>query len=162
MRELSRLLGDRQIDFDAVDRRITCFPHVINICSRHIVDEYVSADFESIDEAWVDTFGNEIDKDAYVEAVQRDPIALGRDIVRTIRASSLRREAFTDVLESGNEKQWFRDEDDNPIKLPVAELLRDVKTRWDSVYYMINRLRVLKQVKLHPSILTRIHKLHRH
>lgn len=153
MRELSRLLQHRNINFDATDRRITCFPHVLNICSRRVIDEYVTISFDSVDteDAWVDTFNNHvIDKDAYLEAVERDPVALGREVVRVVRASSLRREDFSDVLKSGNEKGWFLDEDDNPVKLPVVELLRDVKTRWDSVYYMINRLRVLKQVIFIP------------
>ncbi|KAH7904066.1 hypothetical protein BJ138DRAFT_984604, partial [Hygrophoropsis aurantiaca] len=30
-------------------------------------------------------------------------------------------------------------------KLPELELLRDVETRWDSIYFMINRLRALRQ-----------------
>ncbi|KIK13434.1 hypothetical protein PISMIDRAFT_44079, partial [Pisolithus microcarpus 441] len=73
------------IDFDPVDRRIICFPHVLNICSGHVTDEYMAVDFASISEAWVDALdGNKvIDKDAYIEALRHDPIALGpphRDI----------------------------------------------------------------------------------
>ncbi|KIK10528.1 hypothetical protein PISMIDRAFT_124290, partial [Pisolithus microcarpus 441] len=145
--ELSCLLTLRGIDFDPVDHRIICFPHVLNICSGHITDEYTAVDFASISEAWVDALdGNKvIDKDAYIEALRHDPIALGRDIVCTVRASSLCREAFTDILKTGNDKGWFVDEGNNPVTLPVVELLRDVRMRWDSVYCMINRLRTLKQ-----------------
>ncbi|KIK13264.1 hypothetical protein PISMIDRAFT_119162, partial [Pisolithus microcarpus 441] len=32
-----------------------------------------------------------------------------------------------------------------PFPLPVVQLLHDVMTRWDSTYYMINRLRALDQ-----------------
>ncbi|KIK22292.1 hypothetical protein PISMIDRAFT_102707, partial [Pisolithus microcarpus 441] len=85
MRELSRLLTLHGIDFDLVDHHIICFPHVLNICSGHVTDEYMAVDFTSISEAWVDPLdGNKvIDKDAYIEALQCDPIALGslhRDI----------------------------------------------------------------------------------
>ncbi|KIK19821.1 hypothetical protein PISMIDRAFT_43191, partial [Pisolithus microcarpus 441] len=145
--ELSRLLTLCGIDFDPVDCRIICFPHVLNICSGHVTDEYTAVDFASISKAWVDALdGNKvINKDAYIEALQHDPIALGHDIVRAVRASSLRREAFTDILKTGNDKGWFVDEGNNPVTLPVVELLRDVRTHWDSVYCMINRLRTLKQ-----------------
>ncbi|KIK31462.1 hypothetical protein CY34DRAFT_40185, partial [Suillus luteus UH-Slu-Lm8-n1] len=37
------------------------------------------------------------------------------------------------------------DENGDPIRLPVVELLLDEPTRWDSVYVMINRLRTLQQ-----------------
>ncbi|KIK24334.1 hypothetical protein PISMIDRAFT_44028, partial [Pisolithus microcarpus 441] len=84
MRELSRLLTLCGIDFDPVDCHIICFPHILNICSGHVTDEYTAVDFASISEAWVDALdGNKvIDKDAYIEALRRDPIALGHDIVR--------------------------------------------------------------------------------
>ncbi|KAF9222874.1 hypothetical protein BS17DRAFT_652152, partial [Gyrodon lividus] len=32
------------------------------------------------------------------------------------------------------------------IRLPEVQLLHNVKTRWDSTYYMINHLRALQQV----------------
>ena len=50
----------------------------------------------------------------------------------------------------GNNKQWFTTTDEAgnsiPDTLPCLELLRDVKTRWDSVYLMLHRLRELRQV----------------
>ena len=41
---------------------------------------------------------------------------------------------------------WFTDEEGQSIQLPILELLHDVRTHWDSIYYMINRLRTLRQV----------------
>ena len=35
MRELAKLLEACDIQFDAVDRCIPCFPHIINICMTH-------------------------------------------------------------------------------------------------------------------------------
>ena len=43
-------------------------------------------------------------------------------------------------------KKWWRDEDQKVIKLPTLELLHDTKTRWDSRYFMVNRLQLYCQV----------------
>jgi hypothetical protein len=53
---------------------------------------------------------------------------------------------------TGNMMGWFVDEDNNRCELPILELLHDVKTRWDSIYFMINRLRTLQQVSVHRSL----------
>jgi hypothetical protein len=37
------------------------------------------------------------------------------------------------------------------VQVPVVELLCDADTRWDSTYIMLNRLRVLRPVRLHLS-----------
>ena len=50
----------------------------------------------SIAEAWVDALDPTIvvDRDIYLEALQQDPVALGHNIVRLVRTSSLHCEAF--------------------------------------------------------------------
>jgi hypothetical protein len=58
--------------------------------------------------------------------------------VRVLRSSSSRRDAFDQHIRDGNEKGWF--------DVGQLQLLRDVKTRWDSVYYMLRRLRELQPV----------------
>ncbi|KIK21590.1 hypothetical protein PISMIDRAFT_103932 [Pisolithus microcarpus 441] len=40
----------------------------------------------------------------------------------------------------GNANQWFTED---PTEVPTVELLCDVKTRWDSAYFMINRMHAL-------------------
>ena len=115
-----------------------CFPHVINICSQHVIST-------------LDPQGqplSDTEDDTSHQAFVRDPISLGRQAVRGIRASGQRRDAFSATIQNGNEHGWFT----NPatkeiIKVPEYQLLRDVKTRWDSVYYMINRLRILRPVR---------------
>jgi hypothetical protein len=72
-------------------------------------------------------------------------IALVRAIVRVIRASGLRRDAFNEVIKNGNERGWFK-VDDRVVKLDQLQLLRDVETRWDSVFHMLARLRDLRPV----------------
>ena len=146
MKKLSELLAECGIKFDHIDRHIMCLPHILNICSKHIVEEYADADFATVSDAWVNALGDVVDKDKYIEALQRDPIALGHDIVWIIRSSSLCHEGFCNTIVTGNQMSWFTNEEGEPIQLPILELLHDVKTRWDSIYYMINRLRILRQV----------------
>lgn len=164
MRELSRLLAERGIDFDAVDRRIMCFPHILNVCSGHVIDKYLDVEFTVDDEAWVDALDPTvvIEKEAYLKALEEDPIALGRSVVRVVRASSLRRQDFSKTITTGNEMQWFTDEDGQPINLPMLELMRDVKSRWDSVFIMINRLGIMRQVSMLPPIAEHADFFHRH
>ncbi|KIK35015.1 hypothetical protein CY34DRAFT_37286, partial [Suillus luteus UH-Slu-Lm8-n1] len=52
MQEYSRLLEERRLEFDPVEQQIPCFPHIINICVKHIVDEYSIADFSDVSETW--------------------------------------------------------------------------------------------------------------
>ncbi|KAL4062692.1 hypothetical protein J3A83DRAFT_4109251 [Scleroderma citrinum] len=40
---------------------------------------------------------------------------------------------------------WFTDEEGQSIHLSILELLHDIKSHWDSIYYMINQLRTFKQ-----------------
>jgi hypothetical protein len=40
MKELGKLLQDQNIAFDPVDSRIMCFPHIINICSTHVIKSF--------------------------------------------------------------------------------------------------------------------------
>ncbi|KIK78352.1 hypothetical protein PAXRUDRAFT_164226, partial [Paxillus rubicundulus Ve08.2h10] len=123
------------ITFDPMDCHIMCFPHILNICSGHVTGEYTHANFASIGEAWVNALNNVIiDKDAYMEALQHDPIALGWDIVRAVHSSSLRCEGFHNILSTGNQMNWFTDEEGRPTQLPILELLHDVKSHWDSIH----------------------------
>lgn len=146
MRELGILLAARDIPFDAVDRRIPCFPHIINICVSHTIKAYTTADFSHVAPTWVDFLGNVVVKEEYVQALATDPIATGRDIIRIIRASGQRRKGFHDTIINRNSNQWYTG---NTTQVPVVELLRDVKTRWDSTFFMINRLRALRLVSCH-------------
>ncbi|KIK78348.1 hypothetical protein PAXRUDRAFT_164229, partial [Paxillus rubicundulus Ve08.2h10] len=91
-------------------------------------------DFTSISGAWVDALDNVIDKDAYMEALQRDPIALGWDIVCVVHSSGLRHEGFHHMISTGNQMHCFADQEGWPTQLPVLELLRDVKSHWDSIH----------------------------
>ena len=143
MQEIDRCLRAREIGFDARDRKIMCFPHVLNLSSGRVIERLTKV-LEDIPEDWEPPPLVHVNQ-SYADAVARDPIALGRAVVRAIRASGARREAFDDVIQNGNAKHWFKD-GETIIEVKSLQLLRDVSTRWDSVYYMINRLREMRPV----------------
>jgi hypothetical protein len=86
---------------------------------------------------------------AWYIGLKHDPIKRARRIVRIVRSSDQRKQAFKKVINTGNHSGWFRSHDNEVIELPDLELLCDVKTRWDSVYCMIERLLVLRPVSVH-------------
>ncbi|KIL54933.1 hypothetical protein M378DRAFT_182369 [Amanita muscaria Koide BX008] len=104
---------------------------------------------EAILEAWADAF-QELKQELALANGTRDVVVLCRNTVRAIRASGQRIERFENTIEVGNEKEWFGvDKDGDPIILKSLQLLRDVRTRWDSVYFMIQRFLQLRQAIEH-------------
>jgi hypothetical protein len=148
MKELSNLLEERQIEYDPIENRIPCFPHVINIWVKHILDDYATADFSDVENTWT-VCGQDITKIDYISAVTGKTLERTRNLVRSVRASNQRRANFRDTIVIGNEKGWFRGDGGEPIKLPEVELLLDEPTRWDSTFVMVNRTRNLRQVRSH-------------
>ncbi|KAG2130808.1 uncharacterized protein EDB93DRAFT_1094642 [Suillus bovinus] len=49
-----------------------------------------------------------------------------------------------EVVKTGNAKQWFKSPLNELVTVPEVELLCDVCMRWDSTYFMINRLRAMR------------------
>ena len=154
MRHLARMLRrKRDINFDAVDRQIMCFAHVIDLSSGRVTR---NADNTVCDDGVVD--GDQSDSDYETDdetagsedgAVGSDgPIAHARNVVRVIRGSGMRRDMFNEVIVNGNNKGWFKKEQ-KVVRVKQLELLRDVRTRWDSVYLMLARLREMRPVWLY-------------
>ena len=81
----------------------------------------------------------------FVEAFGCDPIACSCTVVRACRSSGQRHEHLSQLIIEGNIKKTFGPSDE-PIEVPNLALLHDVDTRWDSMYLMIHRLRVLQPV----------------
>jgi hypothetical protein len=76
-----------------------------------------------------------------------DPIAHARKVVSAIRGSGMCRDAFEEVIVNGNAKGWFKSgKPPKTIQVKKLQLLQDVRTRWDSEYYMLNQLRELRPV----------------
>jgi hypothetical protein len=83
---------------------------------------------------------------AWFSNIKRDPIKRARRVIRILRSSDQRKRQFKQVIKNGNDSGWFRDANSSTIKVPDVEPLRDVKTRWDSTFMMIERLLVLQPV----------------
>jgi hypothetical protein len=153
MYELQRRLQEREIVFDAADRKVMCYAHIVNLSSGRVIAGLTKVAIDS-DADWSGPpLPYSPTEQTYDEAIARDPISLGRTVVRIIRASGTRRDAFDDVVATGNTKGWFkqgRPPNEKTVRLKQLQLLRDVRTRWDSVYYMLNRLREMRPV-CHPS-----------
>ena len=139
MQALKTILARREIEFDANDRKIMCFAHVIDLCSGRVIR---AASEDNLDEDEDDSSSS-----GTGDTVASDPIALARAVVRTIRGSGARRDYFQETINKGNEKGWFKQGKlPETIKLKPLELLRDVRTRWDSVFYMLHRLHEMRPV----------------
>lgn len=145
MRELETLLASRDIEFDARNNRVMCYPHIINICASHIISSVTQASDGKGGNNGNDTADSDDDSDSNDDLA--DPIKQARTIVRALRASDGRRKGFLQTIRSGNDMGWFK-VNEKVLKLPELQLLRDVKTRWDSVYHMLRRLRELRPVSL--------------
>jgi hypothetical protein len=82
--------------------------------------------------------------------IKRDPLRRARRLIRLLRSSDQRREGFRQFIQYGNRRKWFFEKNQSgkrcPVQVPELQLLRDVKTRWDSVYTMLERLRTLRPV----------------
>ena len=80
------------------------------------------------------------------------PSRHARRLICLLHFSDQRREGFRRFIQDRNKRNWFfaRDESGKrcPVEVPVLQLLRDVKTRWDSVYTMLEHLRQLQPVSL--------------
>jgi hypothetical protein len=87
----------------------------------------------------------------WLSGIKRDPLRRARKLVNFFRSSDQRKAGLRLAITEGNERNEFigKDNDDKfvVIKVPELELLKDVKTRWDSVYMMLERLRQLRPVR---------------
>ena len=137
LEELEILFRECDIDFDHLDRWIMCFPHVINICCQHIIAKFTNVNL--IDLAHVAELPLAADGQSFDDAVSSNPIACGRNIVHVLRSSGQHHERLKEVIVDGNAKGWFV-AGGIEVMVPPCQLLRDIKTQWDSVYFMIRCL----------------------
>ena len=145
LEHLEKLFEEREIfSFDAKDNRIMCFPHIINITVQHVLKKMSSAKVpENDDDPEVSTGKRNTDEgrrfgQSFEAACAQDPIASLRKIVMAIRSSGQRRDTFMRWIETGNQSGLFVS-NNNPVQIQPKQLLRDVRTRWDSTYQMIKR-----------------------
>ena len=146
MKHLKGLLAEHELplEFHAQDRCTIYFPHVINICVQHIIDMFSDPDLEKIALTWVSAFnGNMVDKDFYIKAVKKNPVALGHAIICVIHASGLWHDEFSTTVQSENLHSWFKTPASAVAIISEFQLLLDIRTQWNSMYFMINHLHAL-------------------
>ncbi|KAF7358762.1 HAT family dimerization domain-containing protein [Mycena sanguinolenta] len=119
-------LQKRKIPFRKLHRRIRCFPHIVNLAVKAVLSAITNMDFAAPEAE--DFVPNPTAPQTVLDAIARDPIATVRT---TIRASSLRRQYFSEVLKALQKKD--------------LQLLRDVDTRWSSTLIMIERAILLRE-----------------
>jgi len=149
IKAFGELMHARDFPYDPEDSRIMCFPHIINICSTHVIESFTNTALADEQAEFDPTLPPLVPAEqTYDEACARDPIALCRSIVRAVRASGKRREHMQGIIREGNAKGWFRSQEDTneTIQIPDVQLLHDVRTRWDSVFRMIQRCCILRPV----------------
>ena len=152
--------------FDHLKNRIRCYAHIINLCSLHVISSFSSACYDlnsTIDDYGDDdednntdfdikfadpTLGKHYDDEAkeWAQGLKREPLTRCQRIVRLFRSSNEHRTGFQKIIERGNKHGWWTKRVNDKVvvvNLPQLQLLRDVKTRWDSVYMMLQRLREL-------------------
>ena len=143
MTALARIFAKHDIPFNTCDRRIMCFAHAVDLCSGRVVSAVsaVSAVSGGHDDSG-DSSSSSDDSTA-----EPNLIAKARAAVRVIRGSGMRRDGFDKTVEEGNANGWFKvGTSPETVQLPKLQLLRDVRTRWDSVHHMLKRLRDMRPV----------------
>jgi hypothetical protein len=158
---LEKLLLEREItSFNAKDNRIMCFSHVVNIAVQHVLSKMSSVKAPENDDDNSEGPTDDADENrgfgqTFEAACVQDPISRLRKIVTAIRASGQRREALTTWIENGNKSRLFVLQNKS-VEIKPMQLLRDVRTRWDSTYQMIKRCIEMRLVSfaLHSLIWT--------
>jgi hypothetical protein len=76
-------------------------------------------------------------RQTFKDACAEDPITRLCKIVRAIRSSGQHCDAFMTWIETANRSRLFGLKNNNPVHIQPKQLLRDVQTRWDSIYQMV-------------------------
>jgi hypothetical protein len=162
------LLRERGIPgFDAKQNYICCFAHIINLCSQAVIKQMEKEDADdTYSDSDTDDDGTELDcsgddvEEVSSPQVHRTrkagPMRRARKTIAFIRKGGQRRDQLLDIIKTGNiDGLWTQlitvdggnTFEKDTVSLSPVTVLPDVKTRWDSVFYMLRRLRYLQQVR---------------
>lgn len=121
-----------------------CFPHIVNIAVQTGLKHLTKVDITT--ESGQDITDALLDNLEYLDVLKGDVISLARQLVTACRASGQRREDLSRIINDGYASgDWSKDE------LRDVTLLRDVVTRWSSIFLMIDRLLELYPVSHLPA-----------
>ena len=125
------MLTSCDIAFDANEHRVMCFAHIINLCSGWVVHAATNGVEDKDAPSLSDDDSNSPSSSCDVPHAP-NPIEAACAVVWAIQGSGQCQSNFSKVITSGNAEGWFKGQQLNNL-----QLLRDVRTRWDSVYYML-------------------------
>src|SRR5260370_31655700 len=98
----------------------------INDNDAHLFAQETNIPKLTLNEEQLDIFDDEAR--ALYTGLKCDPIKRARRIVCIVRSSDQRKQVFKNVISTRNDIGWFRSHNNEVIKLPDLELLRNVKT----------------------------------
>src|SRR5229473_2854757 len=132
MEELGVSLTGQEIPFDPSNHYIMCFAHIIDLSSGQVICKVEGKQNDK------DDFDFDNDDD---DTNLSNPIGAAHAIVRSIRVLGTCRKAFDSIIKSSNKEGWFKDTQSfEETKIKHVQLIRDLWTRWDSVYHMLKRI----------------------
>lgn len=151
IKSLMGIFHSHDIPFDTKEQQVFCFPHTTNICTGHIISSLTSA---LHNQEPSDNHTHSGDQ-TYEQALACNPIAVAHAAIHGIWVSGACQEAFVAVIRDGNKYGCFKDPlTGNTIILRLLQLLQDVPTQWDSVYYMIHWFSYLHPLLTHSNRLS--------
>ena len=107
MEELASLFHACEIPFDAKERRVMCFPHIINIICQHVIAKISGSSPPELCDDDDDETDSDVNNDlplnanTHEAAYARDTIARCRKIVVAIHSSGQHREKFESWIKTG-------------------------------------------------------------
>ncbi|KIM56457.1 hypothetical protein SCLCIDRAFT_49656, partial [Scleroderma citrinum Foug A] len=155
--KLGELLAEREFEivFNPDQCWVMCHLHLINLCTKHTCEGFTNVNASEIERnITTDTVKrhsntekytpvNEcVSKEDYIQAIHSKPLDKACSLVCAIHASGLRCDTFWERIKVGNEQGWYK----YPLemKVPLVKLLHEVVTRWDTLLFLLNRLRILR------------------
>ncbi|KAH8993548.1 hypothetical protein EDB86DRAFT_2805547, partial [Lactarius hatsudake] len=109
-----------------------CFPHIVNLACKAVLGAITNMDLANEDSDITAVVHDDYaPTNDFGEAMSKDPIAVIHNVVRIIRASGVRRQAFLTLQHTHQQTS--------------LQPLRDCSTRWSSTYFMIERALELQE-----------------
>lgn len=141
MARLEEFLEDRGFNFSPAHQRVRCFSHVINLAVSDLLytlpkpEKFQPRDIEN--QALKDAYRQAKRSKPYSDILKTDLVGRISGLIKQLRASGQRREAFEQAIISTHHDKRI----DPPLK--VLQLLCPVVTRWSSTFFMLDRFQYL-------------------
>ncbi|KAG8794220.1 hypothetical protein FRC12_000167 [Ceratobasidium sp. 428] len=138
--------------FGHESNRIRCFPHVINLVVRAILDSLPQAAHHYHAAMIAQDLVLDDQTEEYLSALESKPVDKCRSLVGAMRISDSRRQGLQEAIRDGNFHGLFIDSLGESIQVPGLQLLRDSETRWWSTYNMLRRFIQLNSAIVHYGL----------